>query len=1266
MANAALIEALKDEETRKQFTLLPSDKQAAFIWRAKWLQQAHVHQIAPPGDWWSIWLLLAGRGAGKGLTLDTPIPTPNGWTLNGDLKDGDAIFDERGNICYVVKAHDPYTPKALYRLTFSDNTVIEADGEHLWTTLTHQVRKQMTRHGMKRVPDDWASYRHPLIDCHKNVTGYIGSETLQTQDIVQTFTHSSRKDLNHCIPTAQALCLPDVELPIDPYLLGAWLGDGSSKEQVIWGHIDDIGLIESHAISLGYETELIHDKGNTWKVRIFGLSKQLRKLNVYGNKHVPAIYLRASIDQRLKLLQGLMDTDGFQDKKAAEFCNTNKLIADAVYELAVSLGEKPVFKTSRAMLYGKDCGEKYRITWRWSRFNPFMMERKRSRLNEPKEQSFKHGHRMIVQVEQIETRTVRCITVDSPSRLYLAGKGMIPTHNTRTAAEQVAWWAWTEPNTRWLVAAPTSSDVRSTCFEGDSGLMSIIPQSLIQDYNKQHHELRLTNGSLIKGIPASEPERFRGPQFHGAWCCIPGTMIALPDGAKPIELIEVGDMVMTRHGIRKVLAAGVSGNPNNLVAIECGVTSLTVTEDHPILIGDDWIPAGEIKQGDYVTSSMPLEVLSVERLPNSLTYNLTVEGEHEFIANGIVVHNCDELAAWDYLQDAWDQIMFGVRLGKHTRIICTTTPKPRDLIVELVSREGDDVVLTTASTYSNLANLAPSFQKQILQYEGTKLGRQEIHAEIIDSEESGIVKRDMFKLWPVGKPFPKFEYIIQSYDCAYTEKTINDPTACLVFGMFKPLDGGMCAMLIDAWQDHLQYPDLRPKVIEEYGSVYGEGKEGKRVDLVLVEDKAAGISLIHDLQRAHIPVRAYNPGRADKVQRLSIVANIIACGKVWIPESTLKRGYVRDWAEGFVSQICSFPEAAHDDFVDACVDSSTQVTMADGSSKRIDEVIVGDFVKTPNGSKKVSAVHANGLKELWSVTVGDKTVLATANHKIQTQRGWIRVDSLTQAIDNGYLYQGDTSWHLQRSLGLLLKPLSLMASVIVDTLRAATQRTGSIFPVLDNAFTVKFGSTTMGQLKKECTSITLMATQPITAYKISNVSGVMHIGIITETHCPKEVERLSTLLTSKESDQKPASGIDQKKVKHGTESTLKTLLQRCGQSLASIRSLNLSVHGAVQHLWQKSNAKSSAAPLVKTQSQSSVLVNQVMNTHTIAQVYDLTVEDEHCYYANGILVHNCSQALRYLRDAGWLDIDGERPEPYDQDDVEDARGNRDRVNPYSA
>jgi len=381
--------------------------------------------------------------------------------------------------------------------------------------------------------------------------------------------------------------------------------------------------------------------------------------------------------------------------------------------------------------------------------------------------------------------------------LLLAGRG---AGKTRCAAEWIWWQAWSNPGTRWLVSAPTSGDVRDVCFEGDSGLLNVIPMEIAPDgYNKSQHELRLINGSIIKGIAASEPSRFRGPQFHGGWC--------------------------------------------------------------------------------------------------------------------------DELAAWDYLDDAWDMLKFGMRLGQHPQLICTTTPKPKPLIIDLVARDGQDVIYTSASTYDNIANLAPTFRDQIMQYEGTTIGRQEIYAEIIDPEESGIVKRDWFKLWSADKPLPRFEFVLQSYDCATSDKTHNDPTACTVWGVFKPNDDKpMSVMLIDCWTEYMQYPELRPRVVEEYSSIYGDENEfgqGKKVDMVLIEDKSAGISLIQDLQRAGLPVRSYNPGNADKMMRLNIISPLIQRGRVYLPESTTKAGYARDWVDPLINQICAFPEVRHDDLVDS-------------------------------------------------------------------------------------------------------------------------------------------------------------------------------------------------------------------------------------------------------------------------------------------------------------------------------------------------------------
>lgn len=380
--------------------------------------------------------------------------------------------------------------------------------------------------------------------------------------------------------------------------------------------------------------------------------------------------------------------------------------------------------------------------------------------------------------------------------LLLAGRG---AGKTRSAAEWVWWEAWIAPNTRWLISAPTYADVRDVCFEGESGLMAVIPAEIIENYSKTLQEIRLINGSTLKGIPASEPSRFRGPQFHGGWC--------------------------------------------------------------------------------------------------------------------------DELAAWDYLDEAWDILQLGMRLGSRPLLACTTTPRPKPLISDLVARNKQDVAYVSASTYANIDNLAPTFRKQILQYEGTAFGRQEIYAEIIDPEESGIVKRAWFQMWDADKEIPPFEYIIQSYDCATSDKTQNDPTACTVWGVFRPgKETPMSIMLIDCWSEHIQYPELRSRVIKDGSARYGSENEfgsSKKVDTILVEDKSAGISLIQDLRRAGLPVRAYNPGNADKLQRLNIVAPIIQKGLVYIPESAKKRGTFRQWAEVFMSEVCAFPSGRHDDIVDS-------------------------------------------------------------------------------------------------------------------------------------------------------------------------------------------------------------------------------------------------------------------------------------------------------------------------------------------------------------
>jgi hypothetical protein len=377
---------------------------------------------------------------------------------------------------------------------------------------------------------------------------------------------------------------------------------------------------------------------------------------------------------------------------------------------------------------------------------------------------------------------------------------------------------------------------------------------------------------------------------------------------------------------------------------------------------------------------------------------------------------------------------------------------------------------------------------------------------------------------------------------------------------------------------------------------------------------------------------------------------------VWIPESDNRKGYVKDWAEGFVSQICSFPETTHDDLVDACVDSLTQVQMAKGV-KLIKDVQVGDMVMTPAGPRRVTAVHDNGLKEVWNVN----GLLATAEHQVMTQDGWMRVDCLSQSIHNVYLYK-DASW-LSNQVALLSSRWSSTVAGTTATLRAITRRTVDTLQGLATGFTETSGNTTTGQSLRECTSTTLMATRPTMTSATWPASQASSTGTSTGRRHLSAAGGQSSLSTSAGSASAQPTGTGQTRDGRGTESTPRLLWQRLGASLSrTTQPLTNAFGAALTALPKFPRGRSFVHPLARTPSQSIALVKQATNTHTMRHVFDLTVEGEHCYYADGILVHNCTQAIRLLKDMNWLDIN---PEPPDNDDDYLEFTQEKRVNPYS-
>jgi hypothetical protein len=803
-----------DEE---QLMRLSLEELAWLNWQEKWTLAARDKQLPPLGEWLN-WIVQAGRGFGKELTLCQKLPTPSGWTTVGDLRVGDVLFDEEGRETRVLALHPINLQPESYRLTFSDGATINACADHLWTTWTHRDRKQFLRRnpGATDFPAEWHAWALPDIRGGDD----FGPRVRTTREIRDTLTYNDRGDLNHCVPVARPLRLPEQQLPVPPWTMGYWLGNGDTKTGTVTagshkGEFDDLH-VERMLAADGLCSRLApRDRGCT-RVTVPGLAATLRDAGVLGDKHIPAAYLRASIEQRLALLRGLMDSDGYGDDGKAEFCSTDEPLARGLLELVRSLGERPVIAESRAQLNGRDMGPRWRVTWRWSLFNPFSLHRKAVRCPPPASQALRLRHRMIVSVEPIEPVPMRCITVDSPSGLFLAGEAMIPTHNTRTGAEWLANEAWMDPGSFNTVIAPTFSDAKLTCFEGESGLLAVIPPELIADYHKTDLIITLKNGSVIRGFSSEKPDRLRGPQSHRGWC--------------------------------------------------------------------------------------------------------------------------DEIAAWQNAVETWDMYQFGLRLGNDPRTVITSTPKPVQIVRTLLKEKS--TVVTRGSTYENRANLASKFLDKIASYEGTKLGRQEIHGELLDPEEAGIVRRSQFKLWPAHKPLPAFEYVIMSLDTAFTEKTRDkktgdpDPTGCVVLGLFWH-DDKPAILYLDAWEDMLSFPALVERVKKEMAQAYGEDDKrpiigpligskrpqfsGRKPDLLIIEDKGSGISLRQQLAAESILAYPYNPGRADKLTRLHLASDIFEQGYVWVVESAKNPGAPRTWMEPVITQLCTFTgegSIPHDEFVD--------------------------------------------------------------------------------------------------------------------------------------------------------------------------------------------------------------------------------------------------------------------------------------------------------------------------------------------------------------
>lgn len=316
----------------------------------------------------------------KGLERSTLIPTPSGWTTMGEIRIGEELFAGDGSICKVIgKSQVKRLP--CYRITFDDATHVVCDEEHLWALDDGRV---------------------------------VPVTKLTTYDRINV---------------AKPIQLPKEELPIDPYVFGLWLAEGSKNRAEITNGDD---FIWNEIERSGYKLGVNQNRNTSRNCRthtILGIRQHLLDMNVFWNKHIPEIYMRSSFEQRLALLQGLMDGDGHANKtrKQVVLQSADPKLSKQYLELALSLGQRAIRSEVKTFCHNF-IGKAYPVSFRPNGIMPFRLPRK---IEVAKDFGpGRSGFRRIISVENIPTVETQCIAVDSSDHTFLCTEHFIPTHNT--------------------------------------------------------------------------------------------------------------------------------------------------------------------------------------------------------------------------------------------------------------------------------------------------------------------------------------------------------------------------------------------------------------------------------------------------------------------------------------------------------------------------------------------------------------------------------------------------------------------------------------------------------------------------------------------------------------------------------------------------------------------------------------------------------------------------------------------------------------------
>lgn len=367
-------------------------------------------------------LWLESRAAGKALSLDTRIPTPDGDKTMGQLQIGDYVFDEQGQPVKVESMSPIYYNHKCYEVLFDDGEKIIADAEHNWYVATYgsDFYKVKTTEEML----------HDYYRIRNNKPRNDGFKRKETS-YEYKYKTSICKELQY----------PKKDLPIHPYILGLYLGDGACYDGTLTVADSDYEELKYHIENCGYKIYSVRQDRKNKRVNVHmpddtPLLTQIKKMKLNENKYIPIEYLHGSIEQRYELLRGLMDTDGCADINGrCEFCQGSDNhfdLVDDMSKLLSSLGIKHNVKQGNVSLNGENYVRSRIYFMADKKHSCFKFVRKYNRLRDliPK----KATRKSIVSIKEVDSVPVRCISVSGESHLYLCGNKNTVTHNTTMLA----------------------------------------------------------------------------------------------------------------------------------------------------------------------------------------------------------------------------------------------------------------------------------------------------------------------------------------------------------------------------------------------------------------------------------------------------------------------------------------------------------------------------------------------------------------------------------------------------------------------------------------------------------------------------------------------------------------------------------------------------------------------------------------------------------------------------------------------------------------